>query len=117
MPNASPAWANSICKLIRASGPVVGVLVLVALACTRSANPDQARVVVGRVTQLDPTVEAAATEGTPLAQIYETPTLVPTVVVLGSPTPDPIRPEQANVGPPSHEVQPGDTLSINLKRY
>ena len=79
------------------------------LACARQVAPGEE--LSGRVTPLDATQEAAATAGTPIAQIFETPTTVPTLPVLGSPTPDPTRAYQTGGVAQVHAVNPGETLA------
>ncbi len=79
------------------------------LACARQVAPGEE--LSGRVTPLDATQQAAATAGTPVAQIFETPTPMPTLSVLGSPTPDPTRAYQTGGVEQVHVVNPGETLA------
>lgn len=64
------------------------------------------------MTPLDATQQAAATAGTPLAQIFETPTPAPTLLVRGSPTPDPTRAYQAGGVEQVHVVNPGESAAF-----
>lgn len=97
---------------------LAGVLLLAAaLACSRSANPDEAAILTGRVTPLGPTQQAFATAGTPVAQIFASPTPVPTLVIMGTPTPDPTRPGQDPNQPRIHVVSAGETLSTIAEQY
>ena len=102
-------------RTARTALPLLTLLFLTALACTRSlpAAEDLAL----RITQLGPTAVAAATQGTPLAQIVASPTPFPTRSVLGSPTPNPTRTDFDANRPVTHLVQPGDTLGQIADAY
>ncbi|HUN23686.1 MAG TPA: LysM peptidoglycan-binding domain-containing protein, partial [Anaerolineales bacterium] len=86
------------------------LVVLAILACSRGTelSPEQLK---GRVTPLDATSVANVEAGTPLAEVLNLPpTFVPTIVVVGTPTPDPTQQGQSAVPDEGYFVQPGDTF-------
>ncbi len=106
-------------KLLAIFTPVIA-MTLTMLACARGVGPDGNVDLRGRVTLVGPT-EVVQQEVTPPAsvEIIVPPTVVVTVEVVGTPTPNAIDAEEAAASVPDQPyfIQSGDTYALIAERF